>query len=144
MADSDFMMAFAAVRVAKDFNEGLSDERYVKWMGTKVTREGVNVTRNRFYLHRCSDEEFSRFYQIENEVEARLIAKLQAEGHFYCVDWKITKDLFGYWKSASDFSLFDAAFVSCASTDDQACVMGEQEVKEYVSDDWSMLVYHNQ
>ena len=86
MADTNFMMAFAAARVANGLNEGLSDERYLKWIGTVVTREGVNTTRNRFYLHRCSDHEFSRFYQVENEFDARFIAKLQAEGHFYCVD----------------------------------------------------------
>ena len=97
-------------------------------------------------MHRCSDNEFARFYSAENENDAKLVSNLQADGHFYCVDWRNLPDEFnGYWKSNTDnFSFYEAMLVPCVSTEDDDCILGEQEVKDYVSDFWNMLVYHNQ
>ena len=74
-------------------------------------------------MHWCSEEEFTRFYEVDNENDAKEVAQLQAEGHFYCMNWKeLPDELFGYWRSGSDYTHFDAMVVPCASTEDKACI----------------------
>ena len=61
------------------------------------------------------------------------------------MNWKeLPDELFGYWRSGSDYTHIDAMLVPCASTEDKACIQDKLEVKEYLGELWNMIVYHNQ
>ena len=132
-ADNDFMMAFAAVSEKNSTNmqvEGKSDERYLKWFLKRTTMQGGSVDTVVSQMHRCTDQEFYRFYSVDNENDAILVAKLHQQGHFYCVDWRdLPNELFGYWKSGSDFTNYDIMLMPCAINGDQECINDEQDVK---------------
>ena len=90
-SDPDFMMAFTAVNNKKSGTSnrsGMSDERYLKWHGRHLSRFSGKYHEKYEPMHRCTGEEFARFYEPETLHSAKAVAKLQAEGHFYCIDWR--------------------------------------------------------
>ena len=80
----DFMMAFAAKSVTKD--KYLSDESYIKWYVRFVVKIGDVENESWERLHRCSGEEFGRFYPPSPRI-SKIVKTIQEGGHFYCLDW---------------------------------------------------------
>ena len=63
------------------------DPRYIQWT-MQVTDVIDGDEKKKFYpLHKCTDEEFERFYAIEKR-SAIKVAKIQADGKWMCFDWR--------------------------------------------------------
>ena len=77
-------MAFAAHSVTH--NKYLSDESYIKWYARLVVKIDDVSTDRWELLHRCSDEEFGRFYPPSPLIASK-IKTIQEKSHFYCLDW---------------------------------------------------------
>lgn len=108
----EFMMAFG-VR-SFDGLKTYTDPRYIKWVGRlwNVTEKGNAYS---YYpLHRCSDDELTRFYDIEIAVKEQM-ENLHRDGGLYCLDWGGLKlDLYGSWRAHSHYNAIDIAFVPCS------------------------------
>ena len=136
-------MAFAAQSVTHN-NKYLSDESYIKWYARLVVSIDDVTTDSWQLLHRCTDEEFGRFYPPSPGL-ASIVKKIQEESHFYCLDWqKLDYDLYGFWRERTDNSRIDVSLVPCSTLEDPKCRDDtKQDVTDYMGDTWSMLVYHN-
>ena len=84
ITNSDFMMAFTL----QQWDGGYKDDpRYIQWT-MQVTDVIDGDEKKIFYpLHKCTDEEFERFYAIEKR-SAIKVAKIQADGKWMCFDWR--------------------------------------------------------
>ena len=57
------MVAFAAEHWFKGYRD---DPRYIQWAGAIETQTDGVYSVNYYPLHQCSDEEFDRFWTIED------------------------------------------------------------------------------
>ena len=83
VANSDFMIAVATeqwLTGAKD------DPRYINW--TMLQTVFIDNVEYRYWwpMHPCTDEEFARFYPVEEKAAIK-VAKLHANNQFRCFDW---------------------------------------------------------
>ena len=80
---SDFMMAFAVEHWSQGYKD---DPRYIQWAVTFQKFVDNVETLSLYPVHKCSDEEFSRFHRVEDASAIR-VARLQAAGQLKCFDW---------------------------------------------------------
>ena len=68
--DKDFMMAFTLVDgIADDLK---ADERYIKWQAAYYTYEsGVLRDWRPIGIHKCTDDEFDKFYEPNSRTRGR-------------------------------------------------------------------------
>lgn len=63
-------------------------------------------------MHQCTDEEYERFQEPEDEDTARLFENIKASGGFICVDWKDVQLTFSKtWES--DQSTVEVMLLAC-------------------------------
>ena len=64
-----------------------------------------------FYpVHVCTNEEFARFYPVENSSSTK-VKNLKAEDQFLCLDIKeLDLDLYGSWRSQDSYTSIEPAF----------------------------------
>ena len=80
LSDSEFMVAVAL----EHWSQGRKDDpRYTQWLSRFYTFIDGAETKEWYRSHTCSDEEFARFYPVE-DVSVIKVEKLQAEGQFKC------------------------------------------------------------
>ena len=108
------MMAFSAENYVK--GTAISDPRYVKWVTAYYERVGGEWITTWYPMHKCSDADFSRFYNLENDFIATKIDKFKTGGHYFCLDLKAMDfELSGSEASGADYSGLDHMLVPCAS-----------------------------
>ena len=82
----EFMMAFAAENY--DTGDAISDPRYVRWLlAVYQSRVGSTSSITWYPMHKCTDEEFSRFETTKKESVGAKVKRMHADGDFHCVDW---------------------------------------------------------
>ena len=105
-------------------------------------------------MHKCSDDEFSRFYPPADEATEKKVKMMQAGGHLYCFDWKETNfDLFGSEASGLDFAAMDPTLIPCASEvtlhdgsivgGEDECVWEKEEVMKKMGSAFNFMTYFN-
>ena len=74
------------------------------------------VEQSYYPVHVCTNEEFARFYPVENTSSTK-VKTLKAKDQFLCFDMKeFDLDLYGNWRSHDSFTSIEPAFFPCAST----------------------------
>ena len=61
----DFMGAYAAENTFT--GEGMSDERYLRWLTAVWDRVGTEFKITWYPMHRCTDEDFSKFHPAKTD-----------------------------------------------------------------------------
>ena len=80
---------------------------------------------------------------------------IQAKKELFCLDWGALKlPLQDTWQSGNDYSAIEVALRPCATRvtlwdgsetgGDDSCTWDEKEVKEYMSQTFNFMMYHNQ
>ena len=65
-------MAFA-LDIYRDHNDARDDQRYFKFIANKVSQLGPGqISHSNVLLHKCTEEDFSKFHPPEEEYEARI------------------------------------------------------------------------
>ena len=108
------MIAFSAENYVT--SAPLSDPRYYRWILSVDEKKGEDFFNRKFLMHKCTEEDFSRFNPPADEATKEKVESLMAGGHMFCFDWKkIRFDLFGAESSGLDFTALDPSFIPCAS-----------------------------
>ena len=67
-------------------------------------------------MHVCTDEEFGKFYQPDDDQIAAKVSEMHANGQFYCLDEKLyNHELMGTWTKGTSFRAIDVGIFACAS-----------------------------
>ena len=75
--DSDFMVAFAVEHWLSGWKDDL---RYIQWVVNEIVYIDNVEAKFLFHsTHRCTDEEFARFYPVSDDAATK-VANLQANG----------------------------------------------------------------
>ena len=116
--DEDFRMAFAVTDWGRNYSK--SDPRYVQWRVAVVSHEGERIEVEQLLLHPCSDAELAEFYPPKNQAVAIEVNALQAGSHLFCLDWqKHGLEVYGDWRTGSNFSSVQVSLVPCGSVQGQ-------------------------
>ena len=80
-SSDEFMMAFAVTSV-NDPHVVKHDQRFVKWLAYQRVVEGGIETQFEVPMHTCTEEEYARFHEPEDEDTARIFSVIKASGGF--------------------------------------------------------------
>ena len=150
----EFMLAMAVENY--DTGVALSDPRYVRWVTTTWEKKDNVWIKNTYLMHRCTEEDFARFYPDETEVTSSKIKVLREGKHLFCLDWKaLAFSLIGSEKTGLDFKALDPMLIPCGSEvklhdgstvggKDDDCIWGREEMKNYMSAGFNLYTYQNQ
>lgn len=142
---------------AENFDNGefLSDPRYVRWVMALWEKKDAKWNINWYEMHKCSDEEISKFKPAKDKPTAEKVKRLQDGKHLYCQDWKeLEFELYGTETAGVDYTALDVMIVPCASKitlydgsvvgGDEDCAWEKEDVQSYLGAAFNMLMYHNQ
>ena len=90
------------------------DPRYVQWVIQITTGESYNDGIAFYPMHRCTDDDFSRFHQFEDS-SARKAEGLLASGSLWCVDPSHLVSLKGSWRTGEKFGAIEPSLFTCGS-----------------------------
>ena len=85
MNQENFMIAVA---VTHYLDGPKSDPRFVKWVSSYRISTDDSSEKVHYPMHRCTDEDFSRFYPPDN-ISAAKINKLQEADELFCIHQKV-------------------------------------------------------
>ena len=113
-SSQEFMMAVAAETYDKEI--GKSDPRYLRWVVSLWIKDANgNFIEEEIPMHKCTEEEFSRFYPAEGYTATKA-AKLQQDGHLFCLDWRaIAHSLYGSWQTGDEYGALSIQLMPCTS-----------------------------
>ena len=151
MANSDFMIAFA---IEHWHSGGKSDPKYIQWVvHREIFTDSFQTSAEWYQTHRCTDEEFERFYPTMPDAQIK-VARLQAAQQWFCFDWRGSGfELFGSWRTDDSYVGIEPSIFPCASRfefndgsvsgghDD--CEWDMKAVQEYLDSGPSMLLLYN-
>ena len=67
-------------------------------------------------MHKCSDHEYAKFYEPDNNNTKKKFEKLRNEGHIYCIDERAAEfELYGDEQSGVDYTAMDIILMPCAT-----------------------------
>ena len=95
----------------------LSDPRYIRYYVElrhyDFKQDKHNISNH--LLHKCTSEEFKRFYSPKDPEIAVKTKRIQEDGDFFCLDWKaVNFSLYGSWAKAGDSTAINVKLVPCA------------------------------
>ena len=97
------------------FLDGIKDDpKFVQWVATyfRVDEDG-NKFEDNYPMHRCSLEDFEKFYPPDHDTEIK-IEKLKKNGGLYCIDLKeIKAELHGSWQTGTHYQALDFKAIPC-------------------------------
>ena len=110
----DLMLAVTAENYLT--GEGVSDPRYVRWQTGLWQRVNDELVITWYPMHKCSDHEYAKFYEPDNNNTKKKFEKLRNEGHIYCIDEKAAElELYGDEQSGVDYTAMDIILMPCAT-----------------------------
>ena len=77
LSDENFMMAFSLESF--DRSASLDDPRFIRWYAATYTVEEGIWTSNYHLLDKCTEADFEKFYQPENEATKQKVETLKAQ-----------------------------------------------------------------
>ena len=110
-SSEDFMMAFTLDHWQKGPR---NDPRYTQWVMEVSTSFSYNGGVAFYPMHKCTDEEFQKFYAFEGGAASKA-EKFHADGHLWCMETAQLIDLKGSWKTDEYFGAVEAVVFTCAS-----------------------------
>ena len=103
-------------------------------------------------MHRCTDEEFEKFYAFEDAATSKA-ESFQAGGHLWCLDVAHLIQLNGSWRTDEFFGAIEAAVFTCASQvtlfdgsiqgGSEDCEWDKDKVLEYLGSGASLVTFYN-
>ena len=116
VARSEFMVAVALEHWLTGRRD---DPKYTYWgmVDRRIISndEGFEELKDWYLGHKCTDEEFERFFPIE-DISVNKVQRLQAEGQFKCFDMHKIHDFKGSWRSHDNYNAIDIGLFPCASS----------------------------
>lgn len=146
----DFMMAFA-VTSHREPRTVKHDPSFVKWISYQRNVANGEETSNEVPLHKCTDEEYGRFAEPEDDDTVRQVEEIKASGGFMCVDWRDVQLSFAKnW--AADQSTVEVLYLPCNSENSayyledrtyENCNDDKAKLLEYLNGLPVLIVYQN-
>ena len=151
LANPEFMIAFAL----DHWKEGPKDNKdFIHWAVTMHTVTELVTEEAQYPVHICTDEEFSRFYPIE-DTAAKKVNGFQSKGKLLCFDaQKNVEKLYGSWRTDDSYTAIEPSLYPCATRIEfidgsaegghDGCEWDEVAVQEYLGSAPTMMILYNQ
>ena len=95
----------------------LSDSKYIRYYAELNKYDAAQDKRigKHVLLHKCTKEDFKRFYPPKSQEIADKTKRLQEDGDIFCLDWKaLDFGLSGNWDKPGDYSWVNIKLIPCA------------------------------
>ena len=91
------------------------DPRYVRWIFRQYYKSGGEEKERLLSHHKCTDEDYAQFYEIETSKESTLNRVKESDSHsFLCLDWDDDEPFTAYGIEADgDYSRLETMLVPC-------------------------------
>ena len=143
-----------AVAVEHYLDGPKSDPRFVKWVASYQISTAESYEAVHYPMHRCTDEDLSKFYPPDNR-SAEKVQALSEANELFCLGKKAQElILFGGWRSGINYRALDIQLVPCStryvdydgkvSEDDGSCVWGHDKAIEYLGPAITIMMVTNQ
>ena len=153
LGNDGFRLAFA---VENYFTQkSLQDPRYVKWFATLVIASDGEQKEYELQTNLCRDEDFEKFYPIEERSSFRLNRMRTTEDNqLFCIDWESAAiDLYGT-EATGNYAYIDIIILPCnvklseitPGSDDRIhpeCIWDLEKQQEYMQPP-ALITLHNQ
>ena len=129
------------VRIAFAF-EGFRDKelkddpRYVRWIFRQYYKSGGEEKERLLSHHKCTDEDYAQFYEIETSKEATLNRVKESDLHsFFCLDWDDELPFLSYGIEAdANYSRLETLLVPCNYLHNEINMSGEIVPADCITD----------
>ena len=153
LGNDGFRLAFAVEHYFTQ--KSLQDPRYVKWFATLVVAIEGEQKEYELITYPCKDEDFDKFYPIEERSKFRLNRmRTREDNQLFCIDWESAAiDLYGM-EATGNYAFIDIVILPCnvklskitPGTDDRIhpeCIWDLEKQQQYMSPP-VLITLHNQ